>query len=297
MNDRLGENMQKTLTGLEPARQLLRKQQQILDSLTSAVKVVSAAARLQIPTASKLAGLKAQTALELAGFQAQTALELAGFKMPTISKLVGVKIPTALELASVKMPPTLTEHLRIFEAQGVTTATATGDYLNSLIQTLRENLLAHPVNSSLVNPTDLTKYLGVTELLQPLKSFEEQAKAMSVAALGYDAVHLTAFSAIHTVTEQFKFVQANVESHNQLFNFSLYHFLTDLDELNSEEFETEEDKFEALVERVAVVFQTLLEKIQDNPSDFVLRAGYHILITFIYRLILFSLSAASQQVQ
>lgn len=92
------------------------------------------------------------------------------------------------------------------------------------------------------------------DLLKPLSYIEECVKTMNIAVIGRDALHITAFSAIHALETQLKFFQQYATVEEPLSKTPLYSFLNQLSSLNLEDFETEEDWHDALIEKSLKLF-------------------------------------------
>jgi len=118
-------------------------------------------------------------------------------------------------------------------------------------------------SADLIHHTDMFQ-----NLLKPLSYLEEHAKTMNLAVFGRDALHITAFSAIHAVETQFKFFQQQVAFQQSLLETPFYDFLNQFNGLDLNDFETEEDWHDAFLDKIKAFLGTKIEESQEYALNF-----------------------------
>jgi len=119
-------------------------------------------------------------------------------------------------------------------------------------------------NMALDRPT-LIHHPDISQnLLKSLSYLEEHARRMSIAAIGRDDLDITAFSAIDAVETQFKFFQQNTTVEESFSKTTLYGFLNQFSGLDLDDFETEEDWHNALIEKIRIFLKQCFETIQKH---------------------------------
>ncbi len=106
-------------------------------------------------------------------------------------------------------------------------------------------------------------------LLKPLSYLEECVKKMNIAVIGRDALHITAFSAIHAVETQFRFFQQDTTLEESFSKTPLYSSLNQFSDLNLEDFETEEDWHDAFLDKIQAFLGTTIDNSQEYAFSFI----------------------------